>query len=134
MNIISPIRQNFHIIIIFLLLWNCIPQVQKKPVSKTPFVRVLLEKISSKDSLHFTNAYYLYSEEARYEFGKRNQKLYIVPLIDGLQLFNKNRNLIYKNHFPIIIKPAKPNSHFMLKKRSSLVILFLHWQKTLPYI
>jgi stage II sporulation protein D len=100
----------------FLLLTSyftaCTPLV-KKPVRETgPSVRVLLATIQSKDSLTFTGRYILHSEEARYEFGERNKNLYILPLTDGIQLFNQNRNLLYRQHFPIILEPADNNSRF----------------------
>jgi stage II sporulation protein D len=100
-------------ILSFLLFWNCTPRIQKTPGTKSPVVRVLLNEIKSLDSLVFTDSYYLYSEEARYEFGERNQKLYIALLSDGLRLYNRNRNLIYNNHSPIVLKPADERSHFI---------------------
>jgi stage II sporulation protein D len=99
----------------------CTPLV-KKPVSETTSaglsVRVLLSTIESRDSLIFSGRYMLHSEEARYEFGQKNNLLYILPLTNGLQLYNQNRNLLYKEHFPIILEPADPNSHFVYRGRS----------------
>jgi stage II sporulation protein D len=116
MQIKSISRIQFLALIISILTWSCISPTHKKPEGATVFVRVLLDKISTKDSLYFKKSYYLYSEEARYEFGERNNKVYIVPLIAGLQLYNRNRNLLYKNDFPIILKPVEQRSHFIFKK------------------
>jgi stage II sporulation protein D len=90
----------------------------QKPVEETqegPSVRVLLATIQARDSLIFSGRYMLHSEEARYEFGQKNKLLYILPLANGLQLYNQNRNLLYKEHFPIVLKPADPNSQFTYK-------------------
>ncbi|MCK4754896.1 MAG: hypothetical protein KAS58_06660, partial [Calditrichia bacterium] len=100
----------------FLLLTSyftaCTPLV-KEPVRGTgPSVRVLLATIQSKDSLTFSGRYILHSEEARYEFGERNKNLYILPLANGIQLYNQNRNLLYRQHFSIILEPADNNSRF----------------------
>ena len=101
------------VIALSILYVACIPQV-KKPVSdKGPFVRVLLATISSRDSLGFTGSFALQSEEARYEFGERNRNLYIQPLLNGLQLYNQNRNLLYRQYFPIILEPLDKKSRFI---------------------
>jgi stage II sporulation protein D len=78
-------------------------------------IRVLLSTIQSKDSLLFSGGYILHSEEARYAFGQKNSLLYILPLVNGLQLFNQNRNLLYKDYFPIILEPVDLNSRFIYK-------------------
>jgi stage II sporulation protein D len=104
----------------FLLLTSyfpsCTPLV-KKPVSEEvtqgPSVRVLLATIDSEESLTFSGRYILHSEEARYELGEKNKNLNILPLQDGLQLYNENRNLLYRQSFPIILEPADPNSRFI---------------------
>jgi stage II sporulation protein D len=98
----------------------CTPLV-KKPVQEStagPYVRVLLSAIQAKDSLTFSGRYILYSEEARYEFGLKNNLLYILPLTNGIQLYNQNRNLLYKQHFPIILEPADATSSFIYKGKA----------------
>jgi stage II sporulation protein D len=60
----------------------------------------------------------LHSEEARYEFGQKNSLLFILPLLNGIQLYNQNRNLLYKEHFPIILEPADQNSQFVYQGQS----------------
>jgi len=116
---IIPFNFQFSLFTFYFLLFTfyfsaCTPLV-KKPVSEAtqgPSVRVLLSTIQSKDSLSFSGRYILHSEEARYEFGEKNKKLYILPLTNGIQLYNQNRNLLYNQHFPIILEPADPNSQF----------------------
>jgi len=91
---------------------SCTPLV-KEPVSETgPSVRVLLATIQSKDSLFFSGRYILHSEEALYEFGENNKEITIQPLTNGIQLYNENRNLLYRQSFPIILEPADVNSRF----------------------
>jgi stage II sporulation protein D len=107
----------FYFLLFTFYFSTCTPLV-KKPVSEPtagPSVRVLLSTIHSKDSLTFSGRYILHSEEARYEFGEKNNILYILPLTNGLQLFNQNRNLLYRQHFPVILKPADGNSRFVYK-------------------
>jgi stage II sporulation protein D len=60
----------------------------------------------------------LRSEEARYELGQKNRRLYILPIADGLQLYNENRNLLYRQHFPIILEPAEAGSRFKYKNHT----------------
>jgi stage II sporulation protein D len=117
MKIKAFIQTPLFALAISILIWNCTPPGQKTAEEETPQVRVLLDKIKSKDSLYFSGTYYLYSEEARYEFGERNKKVYIVPLPAGLQIYNKNRNLLYKSHFPVVLKPAKQNNHFIFRNK-----------------
>ncbi len=100
------------VVILSFFFAACTPLV-KKPVRGTgPSVRVLLATIQSKDSLTFSGRYILHSEEARYEFGERNKNLYILPLANGIQLYNQYRNLLYRQHFSIILEPADDNSRF----------------------
>ncbi len=111
-KIVSLILFTFYLSLFTFYFESCTPLV-KEPVRGTgPSVRVILATIQSKDSLTFSGCYILHSEEARYEFGERNKNLYILPLTDGIQLYNQNRNLLYRQHFPIILEPADNNSRF----------------------
>jgi stage II sporulation protein D len=113
--IVFPIHFSLFTFAFFLLLFtfeSCTPLV-KQPVSETgPSVRVLLATIQSKDSLSFSGRYILHSEEAFYEFGENNKEIKIQPLANGIQLYNDNRNLLYRHSFPIILEPAAVNSQF----------------------
>jgi len=107
----------FLIIIMSYFIWACTPLI-KKPVSEAaqgPTIRILLATIENEESLTFSGRYVLHSEEARYELGANNKTLNILPLTDGLQLYNENRNLLYRQSFPIILKPADANSRFIFK-------------------
>jgi stage II sporulation protein D len=96
---------------------SCTPAV-KKPISEDtqgPSVRVLLATIENEESLTFSGSYILHSEEARYELGEKNKDLNILPLTDGIQLYNQNRNLLYRQSFPIILNPVDVNSRFVFQ-------------------
>ena len=111
LRFISPL----FLILPLLSLQACQPLVKKPVVTSAPPVRVLLAQIYHKDSIEFSGNYVLQSEEARYQFGKRNRKLMIQPLSDGIHLYNQNRNLLYRNNSPVILDPADGQSSFRLR-------------------
>ena len=121
----SPFTLHFLLLTSYFLLLTsyftaCTPLI-KKPVSEAtqgPSVRVLLATIENEESITFSGRYVLHSEEARYELGTKNKTLNILPLTDGLQLYNENRNLLYRQSFPIILEPADVNSHFVFKDQT----------------
>jgi stage II sporulation protein D len=96
-----------------LFLAACQPPLKELVRGSGPTIRVLIATISEKDSIQFNGSYLLHSEEARYELGEKNRKLYIQPLSDGLQLYNQNRNLLYHNHFPLQLEPMDAQSRFI---------------------
>jgi len=100
---------------ILLISAGCIPQTKKEIVQPTPTIRVLLSTLSVKDSIGFRSLYVLQSEEAHYEFGERNQQLTIIPIKNGIQIYNKNRNLLYRNYFPIRLDPASGKGRFVFQ-------------------
>jgi stage II sporulation protein D len=102
-------------ILLILILVGCAPRVKKEVIGIGPSLRVHLATITSQDVISFTDDYYLVAEEARYEFGERNKSLTIVPITNGMQLHNENRNLLFRQHFPIIMEPKDENSHFVFK-------------------
>ncbi|MEJ2053889.1 MAG: SpoIID/LytB domain-containing protein [Calditrichaceae bacterium] len=60
-------------------------------MTPAPKIRVLLDTISRRDSIIFNSVYKLKAEEANYEFGKNNRRIYIEPLEKGYRIFNENR-------------------------------------------
>jgi stage II sporulation protein D len=108
-------RRFLLISVIIFFYAGCIPRPPKEPPAGVLTIKVLLAEIGALDSLQFTDDYVLKSEEALYEFGRFNRKLYINPLENGLQLFNTNRNLIYKKEFPVILKPANDLATFIFR-------------------
>jgi stage II sporulation protein D len=118
-------KLRFFLLILAVSAAGCFPQTKKIIPQADPVIRVLLATIAENDSLFFRNLYVLRSEEAHYEFGERNQQLNIVPLKSGIQLYNQNRNLLYRNYFPIRLEPASAAGHFVFRdKEYSGTILF----------
>jgi stage II sporulation protein D len=110
------VRKNiFYSIIVIWFIAGCAPKIKKEIVEVGPSVRIHLATIDSNDVIFFKNTFYLIAEEARYEFGERNQSITIVPLTNGIQLYNANRNLLYHDYFPITIAPEDDNSHFLFR-------------------
>ncbi len=103
----------YSLVSLLVLIQACTPKVEQPVHRPGPQIRVLLATIDQKDTLQFTGPYILQSEEAHYEFGQKNKELYIQPLSDGLQLYNQNRNLLYRQSFPIILRPSSSASRFI---------------------
>ena len=128
-------KKIFYSIVVICFIAGCAPRVKKEIIELGPFVRVHLATIDTNDVIFFKNTYYLIAEEARYEFGERNQNMTIVPLTNGIQLYNANRNLLYRNHFPITIVPEDDNNHFVFKgKEYSGAIIFDSASDTSLYV
>jgi len=114
---------------------HCFPTTKKESTQSVPSIRVLLATLSARDSILFRSLYVLQSEEANYEFGERNQQLNIVPIKSGIQLFNKNRNLLYRNYFPIRLDPGSADGHFVFRGQEySGSILFASAADTVLYM
>ncbi len=96
-----------------LVLFGCTPMKKQESETKSPVIRVLLNEISSKDSIFFKGAFQLQSEEANYEFGEKNKKIYIVPAEKGILLYNENRYLEYQNSTTIILRSSSEESYFV---------------------
>ncbi len=64
----------------------------------------------SVDSLSFNADYILHSEEANYEFGKKNDKIYLKPVKDGFRIFNRNRIFNFESDERIQFKPKEDGS------------------------
>lgn len=74
-----------------ILLIGCIPQIKEAALTPAPDIRVLLDTITKRDSIILDSVYELKSEEAKYEFGKNNRRIYIEPIKNGYHIFNENR-------------------------------------------
>ena len=118
-------KLRFFLLVLVLSAAGCFPQTKKIIPQADPLIRVLLATLAENDSLYFRSLYVLQSEEAHYEFGERNQQLNIVPLKSGIQLYNQNRNLLYRNYFPIRLEPATATGRFVFRGQEySGTILF----------
>jgi len=105
------------LLIVFLLV-SCVPVTQKTVVSKSPVIRILLNEINQKDSISFVGNYKLISEEAEYEFGSQNSKIYIVPASTSLLIYNDFRYLEYQKTKKIRLQSSTEKSQFKYNNRS----------------
>jgi stage II sporulation protein D len=103
---------SFLLLILFFLA-ACTPVVKKTEITKSPDIRVLLNTIKQKDSLFFKGNYKLISEEAEYEFGQQNNKIYIVPSPNSLLIYNDFRYLEYQKTKNIQLESSSIKSHFI---------------------
>jgi stage II sporulation protein D len=103
------------LLLVIVIVAGCAPKVKKEIVEAGPEVRVHLATLSTQDMISFKGDYYLISEEARYEFAERNKNLTLVPLTEGVQLYNENRNLLFRQNTPIIMEPKDEDSHFVFR-------------------
>lgn len=81
-----------------------------------PEISVLLKTISQTDTVHFNDTYIMQTEEARYEFGKSNDEVYITPVNDGYKVFNDNRLFLLRKTDKIAFLPDSKSSTFTYKK------------------
>jgi len=107
----------FVLLIVFFLV-ACVPVIQKTIVSKSPVIRILLNEINQKDSISFEGNYKLISEEAEYEFGSQNSRIYIVPSTNSLLIHNDFRYLEYQKTKKIRLQPSTEKSQFKYNDRS----------------
>jgi len=107
----------FLFLIVFFLV-ACVPVTKKTVVSKSPQIRVLLNEISLKDSISFTGSYKLISEEAEYEFGTQNSKIYVVPSSNSLIIHNDFRYLEYQKTKNIRLISSSDKSLFTYRNKS----------------
>jgi stage II sporulation protein D len=111
----NTLTNSLLILSLIFIISGCIPQPKPETEISSPPVRILLTTLTSNEEISFSGLYYLVAEEAQYEFGEKNRELVVEPIPDGLRIYNNFRNLLYRNHYPIILKPADPNNHFIFK-------------------
>jgi len=104
--------------LIVFFLSACVPVTKKTIVSKSPQIRVLLNEIIQKDSIYFIGNYKLISEEAEYEFGSQNNKIYIVPSQNSLLIYNDFRYLEYQKTKNIRLTSSSNASQFIYRDKT----------------
>jgi stage II sporulation protein D len=97
---------------LLILLSSCTPLTKTTETELLPAIRVLLAELKNPSEIELTGRYYLHAEEARYEFDTRNSTFTVNPHPRGIQLVNVNRNLLFQDRFPVILKPAETKNHF----------------------
>ncbi|KAA3614718.1 MAG: SpoIID/LytB domain-containing protein [Calditrichaeota bacterium] len=107
---------NLKTLIFSLILFSassCIPQKNEPSQSSNiPTIKVLLSKVSKQDSLSFSGTYFLETEEARYEFGSSNNKVYIQSIKDGYKIYNEKRLFLFRKNDKV---------HFIPENNSSVI-------------
>lgn len=108
---------NIFILIVVVFLVGCIPQIKEAALTPAPKIRVLLDSITKKDSILFNSVYELKSEEANYEFGKNNRRIYIEPLESGYRIFNENRIFKFTKNDGVIFRSEDYDGFFTFQAK-----------------
>jgi stage II sporulation protein D len=124
------------LLLVIIITIGCAPKVKKEVPEAALEVRVHLATLSAQDMISFKGDFYLLSEEARYEFAERNNSLTLVPLTEGMQLLNENRNLIFQQKNPVVLEPKDDESYFLFRgnEYSGAIILIPTLDATLYVI
>ncbi len=120
---------NFRRFIILLLLpvIGCMHAPRHEAEPEVPRIRALLKEVSGLDSVVFNGSYYLNSEEASYEFGSKNNRIYLKPLDDGFKLFNENRVFLFREKDLVSFVSENAEANFKLGGRTysgNLIMVF----------
>lgn len=103
-----------HFILLSLLLFSCVPQTENhKAELQIPKVKVHLVSISKIDSIMFDGTFIMESEEATYEFGRNNRKVFIEIVPKGIKIFNDNRLFVFGKNDQISFLPENESSLFL---------------------
>jgi len=100
------------------ILVACQPSVRKPPVTPAPEIRVLLKAVTSKDSIEFKGNFILTTSEARFVFGKKNKKIYLVPDDNSYRIFNQNRYLTFGGQDVVYFEPEKEKNTFRFQNHT----------------
>ena len=133
----SVFKQAFFMIFLMSLV-ACIKQeVPRQEVLNIPLIKVLLATTPQIDTLTFSGVFFMETEEARYEFGNANNRVFVEPIPDGFKIFNENRLFLFRPSDSAVFVPEKPESEFVLdnkqyrgsciiQKRDSLKLNFIN--------
>jgi len=95
------------------------PQTRESsPKVSIPDVKVLLRTITNNDTISFNEPYFLDTEEARYEFGKSNNEVFITTLKDGYKVYNDNRLFLFRKSDNVVFIPQDYSATFSLKNNN----------------
>lgn len=100
-----------------LPLVGCIPQIKEAAMTPAPTIRVLLGQINNRDSIVFNSTYELKAEEARYEFGRNNRRIYLEPTENGYQIFNENRIFKLNKYDQVTFRSQSDEGFFSFRGR-----------------
>lgn len=100
------------ILFFLLILISCMPRFKQSEETAAPTICVLLKQITTIDSITFNGVYNLQSEEACYEFGKKNKRIYIKALDNGFKIFNENRIFTFRDNESVLFFTDRSQSSF----------------------
>jgi stage II sporulation protein D len=97
-------------------------QTETSP-KKVPIIKVLLGEVNAVDSLSFSQNVILTAEEAQYELGKNNNKIYIKNSAQGFKIFNQNRIFTFAYNDSIILSAEESPFNYHNKKYAGRIII-----------
>ncbi len=116
--------------ILFLLLSVAVlssctvkPKPQTVKQKQAPFIKVLLGEVNGLDSLSFSDKVMLTAEEAQYELGKNNKKIYIKNSDQGFKIFNNNRIFTFAYNDSILLDAQQSPFKYRGKKFAGSIII-----------
>ena len=100
-------------------MFSCMPQGKEADSTlNIPTIKVHLITITNIDTISFDGTYFMDTEEARYEFGKSNDEVYISLAKNGYKVFNDNRLFVFRKRDKITFIPEEKSSTFTLNNNS----------------
>ncbi len=119
MQNIFPGLKYLLIIVTSFYLFSCIPQTKEtSPEINIPIVKVHLNTITATDTIKFDGSYFMDTEEARYEFGKSNDEVFISLVKDGYKVYNDNRLFLFRKTDKIAFVPGDKSATFAINDYS----------------
>lgn len=70
------------------------------------------------DSILLEGIFLMETEEARYEFGAKNKKIFITTVPEGFKIFNENRLFLFRRKDKVIFSPKYAQSNFIIDNKS----------------
>ena len=110
------------------------PAKETGQVSNIPVVKVHLKTITGSDTVRFNGTYFLDTEEARYEFGSSNDKVFITLVKDGYKVYNDNRLFLFRQNDKIAFVPANSSGKFIINNNKYQGELRLKTADSLLYL
>jgi stage II sporulation protein D (peptidoglycan lytic transglycosylase) len=125
-----------YLIIMFsFYMFSCMPPAKETSQElNIPVVKIHLKTVSGTDTIKFNDTYFLNTEEARYEFGKSNDKVFISLVKDGYKVYNDNRLFLFRKTDKISFIPQNAAATFTINNNSYQGELRLKTADSLLYL
>jgi len=112
---IFPDLKSLLLMTLSFYVFSCMPQIKESvPRINIPTVRIHLNTIAVTDTIRFDGTYFMDTEEARYEFGKSNDEVYISLIKDGYKINNNNRLFLFRKTDKISFIPENQAATFAI--------------------